>query len=90
LKVKAVSIAWSDIGLVRAYKLDLFTTDEIRVLVFSVSSGKMLELSEEQAGFELFIRAAETKLSFPDGWQERLTKPAFERCETTLFSREAR
>jgi hypothetical protein len=90
IMVDEMLIAWGDIGLVKAYKLDLFTIDEIRVLVGFGSPEKVLELSEEQEGFGLFIRAAEVKLSFPDGWWERLAKPAFERCETTLFHRETR
>lgn len=87
--VGAVSVTWSDIGVVSAYKLDLLTIDEIRVLVGFGNPEKVLELSEEQEGFEPFIRAAEAKLSFPDGWWEHLTTPAFERSKATLFRRES-
>lgn len=81
------SFTWDEIDAVRAYKIDLVTTDEIRILVGFVSSERLLELSEEQEGFEAFIRIAEPKLSFPEGWWERLVKPAFDKCETTLFRR---
>ena len=86
-QIAGVSFIWDEIDAVRANKIDLITTDEIRVLVSFGRLKKVLELSEEQDGFDAFIRIAERKLSFPEGWRERLVKPAFETCETTLFSR---
>ena len=86
-QISEVSFTWDEIEAVEAYKIDLITTDEIRVLVSFGRPVKVLELSEEQDGFNAFIRTAERKLSFPEGWWERLVKPAFETCETTLFSR---
>jgi hypothetical protein len=86
-EVAKVLFTWDEINVVMAYKIDLMTTDEIRVVVNFGRPEKVLELSEEQEGFEAFIRTAERKLSFPEGWSERLVKPAFETCETTLFRR---
>jgi hypothetical protein len=86
-KLAEVSFTWDEIDAVKAYKIDLITTDEVRVLVSYGRTEKVLELSEEQEGFEAFIRTAERKLSFPEGWCERLVRPAFDTCETTLFRR---
>jgi hypothetical protein len=86
-EVAEVSFTWDEIDAVKAYKIDLITTDEIRVFVSFGRPEKVLELSEEQEGFETFIRTAERKLSFPEGWPERLVKPAFDKCDTTLFRR---
>ena len=86
-EVAEVAFTWDEINVVRAHKIDLMTTDEIRVVVSFGSPEKVLELSEEQEGFEVFIRTAERKLSLPKGWSDCLIKPAFETCETTLFRR---
>jgi hypothetical protein len=86
-KIAEVSFTWDEIDAVKAYKIDLITTDEIRVLVSFGRPETVLELSEEQEGFETFIQTAERKLSFPKGWWERLVRPAFDRRETTLFRR---
>ena len=86
-EVADVSFTWDEINALKAYKIDLLTTDEIRVVVCFGRPGQVLELSEEQDGFEAFIRTAERKLSFPEGWSERLVNPAFEECETMLFRR---
>lgn len=88
IEADGVSIPWADIRVVTAYKIDLLTVDEIRMVVKFGTSDQVLELSEEQEGFEEFVRAAEVRLSFPSDWWERLAKPAFERAETTLFQRE--
>ena len=86
-EVAEVVFTWDQVTVVRAHKLDLMTTDEIRMVVSFGTPEKVLELSEEQEGFEVFIRTAERKLSFPEGWAERLIRPAFETCETVLFRR---
>src|SRR5450830_232409 len=74
-EVAEVAFTWDEITLVRAYKVDLMTTDEMRVIVSFGNPEKVLVLSEEQEGFEAFIRTAERKLTFPEGWSERLIKP---------------
>jgi hypothetical protein len=88
IEADGVSISWADIRVITAYKIDLLTVDEIRMLVRFGTSDQVMELSEEQEGFDEFVRAAATMFSFPDGWWERLAKPAFEKGETTLFQRE--
>ena len=52
-EVAEVAFTWDEINVVRAHKIDLMTTDEIRVVVSFGSPEKVLELSEEQKGFEV-------------------------------------
>ena len=86
-EIADVSFTWDEIDAVKVYKIDLVTTDEIRLLVGFGGPEKIVELSEEQEGFEAFIRIAERRLSFPEGWWDRLVKAAFETGETSLFQR---
>lgn len=81
-------ILWSDIEQVRAFKLDLFTWDEVR-FVFLMSSGVALEVSEEQPGFAGMLAAAQVHFPSLVGWQTQVIKPAFARNETTLYQRKA-
>lgn len=87
IRIAEVSFTWDEIDAVKAHKIDLITTDEVRVLVSFGRPEMVLELSEEHEGFEEFIRTAERKLSLPQGWWERLVRPAFDTRETILFRR---
>lgn len=87
IEVADMSFTWDEISVVEAYKIDLGTTDEVRIQVGFGSPAKAVVLSEEQEGFDAFIRAAEARFSFPEGWWDRLVRPAFKRCNTTLFRR---
>lgn len=87
IEVADVSFTWDEISVVEVYKIDLGTTDEVRVQVGFGNPEKAVVLSEEQEGFDAFIRAAEARFSFPDGWWARLVRPAFKSCNTTLFRR---
>lgn len=87
-EIADVSFTWDEIDIVEAYKIDLGTTDEVRILVRFGSPERSVTLSEEQEGFAAFMQAAESELSFPEGWWERLVRPAFQSCDATLFRRE--
>lgn len=86
-EIADTSFTWDEIAAVRAYKIDLVTTDEFAFWWASEGPEKLIELSKEQEGFETFIRIAERRLSFPEGWWDWLVKNAFETRETTLFQR---
>lgn len=58
VKVAAVPFTLDEINEIEAYKIDLITTDEIRVIVSFGRPENVLELSEEQAGLETFVRIA--------------------------------
>jgi hypothetical protein len=80
-------VRWVDVTEIVGFKVDLFTTDEIR-LRFQDSSGMPLaEISEEQPGFDAV--SAEMIARFPSTshWHALLSKPAFARNETVLYRR---
>jgi len=75
---------WDEIAKISAYKLDLLTTDEIR-LVFVSHNGSSMEISEENEGFPELFEMLEGRIpGFVDGWGS-VMKPAFARNETVLF-----
>ena len=77
-------VSWSDIVEIRAYKLDLLTTDEVR-FAFSLRDGTVNEVSEEQPGFDEFMAALKSRFPAVEGWEERVVKPAFGASETILY-----
>jgi hypothetical protein len=83
--VSGQPVKWSDITEIVGYKIDRFTTDEIR-LSFRGSEGEQLaEISEEWLGFDMVT--AEMMARFPSTslWHAVLSKPAFARNEATLY-----
>jgi hypothetical protein len=83
--VSGQPVRWTDIAEIVGFKIDRFTTDEIR-LSFRGSKGEWLaEISEECPGFD--VVAAEMVARFPSTsqWHAVLSKPAFARNETTLY-----
>ena len=82
----SINVSWASIAQVRAFKLDLVTTDEVRFL-FDLSSGSAVEISEEQPGFDVVL--CEAQVQFPSlvGWQGKIIQPAFGRNDTTLYQR---
>ena len=80
-------VKWEAVSRITAYKLDLVTTDEIRLLIEYGNSPMIVEVSEEQPGFEQFKSTAEIRFQFPDGWWAAVMKPAFAENRAVLFSR---
>jgi hypothetical protein len=78
-------VYWSEVSEIRGYKLDLVTVDEIR-LVLTTKSGDSIEVSEDQAGFEVFAEAM--VLAFPStgDWHARLSIPAFAADDQVLYA----
>ena len=80
------STRWDELARLCAYKIDLFTTDEIR-LVFVSDHGDSMEISEEHEGFSELFEMLQARIpGFLDGW-EAVMKPAFARNETILFAK---
>jgi hypothetical protein len=77
-------IDWSDVNEISALKLDLLTTDEIRI-VFGLRSGSFVEVSEEQLGFDALDSAMQTRFPSTHGWFAQVSQPAFARNETILY-----
>jgi hypothetical protein len=78
-------VMWSDVTEIRAYKIDLVTTDELR-LVFALGPDDWLEISEEQAGFEQVSLAMTSRFPSAAGWRSRVLKPAFATNETVIYA----
>ncbi|HCE10090.1 MAG TPA: hypothetical protein DEQ40_16105 [Oxalobacteraceae bacterium] len=85
--VERVYVPWLAVREITAYKLDLITTDEVRlrfdldILPFSI------EVSEEMEGFEDFKTTVERYFQFSGGWWSQVLQPPFARNECVLFQR---
>ena len=84
--VSGVVVTWPEILEIRANKLDLLTTDEVR-FVFALTSGQVVEVSEEQHGFSQLVEAL--AVEFPDTrqWEAKVIPPAFAPNPTVLYCR---
>lgn len=85
--VDKIFVPWSAVREVAAFKLDLFTTDEVRLRFDLDISPFSVELSEELEGFENFKSVAEKRFQFPEGWWSQVVQPAFATNARVLFSR---
>jgi hypothetical protein len=83
----SAQVRWSSIRRIATHKLDLLTTDEIRLTFEHDDSELIFEVSEEQPGFQEFKRCLEQRFNFPVDWWESVMKPAFARNPTILFTR---
>ena len=82
-----VLIKWIEIQKITAYKKDLFTTDEIWLIV-EVDNDKSFEINETTPGWYQFIKKIEMKFqSISNTWFKDISVPAFERNETVLYER---
>ncbi len=82
-----VQVDWAAIARVAAYKLDLFTTDEVRLEIVLPYAPYEVTVSEEQPGFGAVAAEMEKRLNFPAGWWEAVVTPAFQANETVLYPR---
>ena len=82
-----VQVDWAAIVRVVAYKLDLLTTDEVRLEIALQYAPYEVTVSEEQPGFGAVAAEMEKRLNFPAGLWEAVVKPAFQANETVLYPR---
>lgn len=85
--VDSSAVKWSAVRRITTHKVDLLTTDEIRLVIEHDGSPGLIEVSEEQPGFERFRYCAEKLFQFPSGWWEAVMNPAFAANEAVLFTR---
>jgi len=78
------AIEWSDIVEICAFKIDLFSYDEVRFSI-SLRNGTDLELSEEQPGFREFVAALKARFPTVEGWENWVIQPPFETNMTVLY-----
>lgn len=79
-------IPWSAVRRIIGFKLDLLTTDELRIRVESTGEVPVFEASEEQDGFETFVTHLEQRFCLLEDWRGKVLTPAFARNETVLFA----
>ena len=81
-----LSFCWRDVEEIQTFKLDLLTTDDIR-LAFRVPDG-WYELSEDHTGFMEVAEAMRAKFpSIPEDWYQEVMHPAFATNQRTLWKR---
>ena len=82
-------VSWSSIRRISTYKMDLVTTDDIRLLIEfdGTLAGMEIELSEEQPGFDQLKSVLEHHFDFQLGWWEAIVKPPFEPNQSVLYVR---
>ena len=84
----ATSLKWNEVKTIVAYKRDVYTTDLV-CLGFTTPDGTV-EINEEMQGWSQLV---EDLPAFVPGtppladWWERVAKPPFAPCVTTLFQR---
>jgi len=84
--IKGTNIQWNEVTEITAYKIDLITTDSVRIRL-NLSSQTLVVLDEDQPGFEAFVSKLEELFPSVKGWQSKVIQPAFARNETQLYRR---
>ena len=85
--VGGVSVSWSSIVSIKAFKLDLLTYDMICFAIEVDGFDRYIQLSEEWPGFKAVSDELESRFAFPLDWWDSVAKPAFKTNETMLFKR---
>ena len=67
-----------------AYKIDLGTTDEIRIDVY-YDNGTIETFSEEENNYKGLIETLDKIDGVDKDWFSKVSQPAFKRCETVIF-----
>ena len=85
---KTLSVRWSDVVAVLAYKRDLLTTDEV-ILAFRQQPDPevVLEISEEWPGFQDLFEPLSNALGIGDAWYLETTRKPFDTDFRILFDR---
>ena len=85
--VQGITIAWSEISAIKAFKLNLLTYDSIMFAFDTDLPPHHIELSEEWPGFQALAAELESRFEFLPDWWETVALPAFKTNETTLYQR---
>ena len=79
--------AWSDIEKIEAYKIDLYTYDEM-AMRFETTAGAF-EVLEGHSAFVDLITLVVDKFGAPESWYMDVMQPAFEENRTILYDKRA-
>jgi len=83
---KTVSVLWNDIARVRAYKVDLLTTDCVCLLFELHSTPTAVQVTEEWDGFDALKAILPNRLpTIRRNWHSEVISPAFVRNESVIF-----
>lgn len=82
-------VAWDELQAVFAYKRDLYTIDEICLDVFFPEDSSFT-ITEEMAGWHIFVQHLEPHLPLPSGWFAEVSVPVFETKLTLLYEQDRR
>ena len=85
--VGEISVSWSSIVSIKAFKLDLLTYDTICLAVEADGHDRYIQLSEEWPGFKAVSGELESRFAFPAGWWDSVAQPAFKTNEIVLYQR---
>ena len=80
-------VKWSEIKKLVAYKIDLYSYDEICMDI--VLDNWQMTITEETPGWDVFIKKLETIFpALPDNWFGMLMQPPFATNLTVLYERD--
>ena len=79
-------MSWDDIQRITAYKIDMFSWDEVR-MEFKTRE-KAVVITEESPGFVQFMAEVVRRFPSTSEWHSKVSQPAFDPCPTTLFERQ--
>ena len=77
---------WDEIENIVAYKVDLMTTDDVRLDISFVDA--VLTISEDIAGWNLFLENLMTALpSIPKDWEQKVIETPFAANTTLIYKK---
>jgi len=77
---------WNEIEIITAYKLDLITTDDVRLNISF--SNMVLTISEEMPGWPLFIeKLMKAMPGIPGDWEEKVIETPFAANTTIIYKK---
>ena len=83
-------LEWTQIASIDAYKRDCFAVDQIRLLLGDSNALVLMEVSEEDQGYEEFVKTLPHNLPgclSLEEWFSNVAFPPFENCRMTIYAR---
>lgn len=80
-----IATRWADINRITAFKRDLFSYDELCLLIHA--GDRLIELNEEMTGYLEFDEALHEALAISPKWKLEVLFPAFATNAIMIFER---